>query len=65
MHKMRSTCGSRCGSLFSSGGMVGSMYVIESGRKCIITWVSLNKVLYGVLFVVHSSSGTVRMVIVS
>src|SRR5450759_4564503 len=65
IHRMRSACGSRRGSLFNSGGMVGSVYVMESGGKYIITWVSLNMVLYGVSFVVHSSSGTVRMVIVS
>ena len=62
---MRSACGSRRGSLLSSGGMVGSLYVMESRGKYIITWVSSNIVLYGVSFVVHSSSGTVRMVIVS
>ena len=62
---MRSACDSRRGSLLSSGGMVGSVYVMESGGKYIITWVSSNIVLYGVSFVVHSSSGTVKMVIVS
>jgi hypothetical protein len=53
------------GSLFSSGGMVGSVYVMVSGGKCMMTCVSSNIVLYGVSFVVHSASGMVRMVIVS
>jgi hypothetical protein len=52
------------GSLFSSGGMVGFVYVMVSGAKCILTCVSSNLVLYGVSFVVHSSSGIVRMVMV-
>ena len=65
MHKMRSASGSRHGSLLNSGGMVGSVYVMESGRKCIMTWMSSNIVLYGVLFIVHSSSDIVKMVIVS
>ena len=65
MHKMRSASVSMRGSLFSLGGIVGSMYVIESGGKYIMTWVSSNMVLYGVSFIVHSSSGIVRMVIVS
>jgi hypothetical protein len=65
MHSIRSASVSMRGSLFSSGGMVGSMYVMESGGKYIMTCVSLNVVLYGVLFVVHSSSGIVRIVIVS
>jgi hypothetical protein len=53
------------GSLFNSGGMVGSVYVMVFGAKCILTCVSSNLVLYGVSFVVHSSSGIVRMVMVS
>src|SRR5450759_5073513 len=65
IHRMRSACGSSRGSLLSSGGMVGSVYIMESGGKYIMTWVSSNVVLYGISFVVHSSSGTVRMVIVS
>ena len=65
MHKMRSACGSRRDSLLSSGDMVGFVYVTESGGKYMIIWVSSNEVLYGVSFVVQSSSGTVRMVIVS
>jgi hypothetical protein len=52
------------GSLLSSGGMVGSSYVIVFGEKRMLTCVSSNLVLYGVSFVVHSSSGMVRMVIV-
>jgi hypothetical protein len=53
------------GSLFSLGGMVGSVYIMVSGGKCIMTCVSSNIDLYGVSFVVHSSSGMVRIVIVS
>jgi hypothetical protein len=45
--------------------MVGSVYIIVSGGKWMMTCVSLKVVLYGVSFVVHSSSGMVRMVIVS
>jgi hypothetical protein len=52
------------GSLLSSGGMVGSLYVIVLGGKWMLTWVSTNVVLYGASFVVHSSSGMVSMVIV-
>jgi hypothetical protein len=52
------------GSLFSSGGMVGSLYVMVPGRKWMLTCVSSNLVLYGVSFFVHSSSGMVRIVIV-
>jgi hypothetical protein len=52
------------GSLLSSGGMVGSLYVMVLGRKWMLTCVSSNLVLYGVSFVVHSSSGMVRIVIV-
>jgi hypothetical protein len=51
--------------LFSSGGMVGSVYIMELGGKYTMTCVSSNTVLYGVSFVVHSSSGMVRIVIVS
>ena len=36
-----------------------------SNGKYIITWVSSNIVLYGASFVVHSSLGMVRMVMVS
>ena len=53
------------GSLFSLGDMVGSEYVMVSGGKCMMTCVSSNIVLYGVSFVVHSSSGMVSIVIVS
>jgi hypothetical protein len=53
------------GSLFSSRGMVGSVYVMVSGMKYMLTCVSSNLVLYGVSFVVHSSSRIVRIVIVS
>jgi hypothetical protein len=52
------------GSLLSSGGMVGSLYVMVPGRKWMLTCVSSNLVLYGVSFVVHSLSGMVRIVIV-
>jgi hypothetical protein len=65
MHNIRTASVSMCGSLFSSGGMVGSMYIMVSGEKCMITCVSSNMVLYGVSFVFHSSSGMVRIVIVS
>jgi hypothetical protein len=53
------------GSLFNSGGMVGYEYMMVSGGKCVMTCVSSNMVLYGVSFVVQSSSGMMRMVIVS
>jgi hypothetical protein len=52
------------GSLLSSGGMVSSLYVMVFGRKWMLTCVSSNLVLYGVSFVVHSSSGMVMIVIV-
>jgi hypothetical protein len=65
MHNIRTASVSMRGSLFSSGGMVGSIYMMVSGRKCMITCVLSNIVLYGASFVVHSSSGMVRMVIVS
>jgi hypothetical protein len=65
MHIIRTTNGSMRGSLFSSGGIVGSMYVMASSGKYMMTCVSSNIVLYGVSFVVHSSFGMVRMVIVS
>jgi hypothetical protein len=52
------------GSLLSLGGMVGSLYVMVHGGKWMLTCVSSNLVLYGVSFVVHSSSGMVRIVIV-
>jgi hypothetical protein len=52
------------GSLLSSGGMVGSLYVMVPGRKWMLTCVSSNLVLYGVSFVVHSLSGMVRIVVV-
>jgi hypothetical protein len=52
------------GSLLSSGGMVGSLYVMASSGKWMLTCVSSNLVLCGVSFVVHSSSGMARMVIV-
>jgi hypothetical protein len=65
MHSIRSASVLMHGSLFNSGGMVGSVYVMESGGKYIMTCVSSNVVLYGVSFVVHSSSGILRIVIVS
>jgi hypothetical protein len=52
------------GSLLSLEGIVGSLYIMESGGKWMLTCVSANLVLYGMSFVVHSSSGMVRMVIV-
>jgi hypothetical protein len=42
------------GSLLSSGGMVGSSYVMVFGEKWMLTCVSSNLVLYGVSFVVHA-----------
>jgi hypothetical protein len=65
MHSIRTASVSMRGSLFSSRGMVGSEYTMVSGGKCMMTCVSSNIVLYGVSFVVHSSSGMVRIVIVS
>jgi hypothetical protein len=53
------------GSLFSSGGIVGSLYIMESGVKYMMTCVSSNIVLYGASFVVHSSSSMVSIVNVS
>jgi hypothetical protein len=52
------------GSLLSLEGIVGSLYIMESGGKWMLTCVSSNLVLYGVSFVVHSLSGMVRIVIV-
>jgi hypothetical protein len=65
MHNIHIASVSMRGSLFSSGGMVGSVYIMELGGKYTMTCVSSNTVLYGVSFVVHSSSGMVRIVIVS
>jgi hypothetical protein len=65
MHNIRIASVSMHGSLFSSGGMVGYVYMMVSGGKCMMTCVSSNIVLYGASFVVHSSFGMVRMVIVS
>jgi hypothetical protein len=53
------------GSLFSLGGITGSVYIMLSGVKCMMTCISSNIVFYGVSFVVHSSSDMVRIVIVS
>jgi hypothetical protein len=64
MHIIRRASVSMRGSLFSSGDIVGSMYFMLSSVKCTITCVSSKEILYGVSFVVHSSSGMVRMVIV-
>jgi hypothetical protein len=64
MHNIHTTSVSMRGSLFSSGGMVGSVYIMVSGGKCTVTCVSSNIVLYGASFVVHSSPGMVRIVIV-
>jgi hypothetical protein len=52
------------GSLLSSGGIVGSLYVMVPGGKWMLTCVSSNLVLYGMSFVVHSLSRMVRIVIV-
>jgi hypothetical protein len=52
------------GSLLNLGGIVGSLYIMVFGGKCMLTCVSSNLVLYGVSFVVHSSLGMVSMVIV-
>jgi hypothetical protein len=65
MHNIHTASGSMCGSLFSSGGMVGFVYIMVLGGKCMMTCVSSNIVLCGASFVVHYSSGMVRMVIVS
>jgi hypothetical protein len=65
MHSIRIASVSMRGSLFSSGGMVGYEYIMVLGGKCMMTCVSSNIVLYGVSFVVHSSSRMVRIVIVS
>jgi hypothetical protein len=63
MHSIHTASGSMHGSLFNSGGMVGFVYIMVSGGKCIMTCVSSNIVLYGASFVVHSSFGMVRIVI--
>ena len=65
MHNIRTASVSMHGSLSSLGGIVGYMYFMVSGEKCMMTCVSSNIVLYGVSFVVHSSSDMVRIVIVS
>jgi hypothetical protein len=65
MHNILTASVSMRGSLFSLGDMVGSIYFMESGGKCMMTCVSSNIVLYGVSFVVHSLSGMVKIVIVS
>jgi hypothetical protein len=64
MHTILIASGSLRGSLSSSGGMVGSLYIMAFVGKCMLTCVSSNLVLYGVSFVVHSSSSMVSMVIV-
>jgi hypothetical protein len=64
MHNIHTASVSMRGFVFSSGGMVGSVYIMVSGGKCMITCVLSNIVLYGASFVVHSSSGMVSMVIV-
>jgi hypothetical protein len=65
MHNILTASVSMRGSLFNLGGMVGSVYIMVSGGKCMMTCVSLNIVLYGASFVVHSSSGMVSIVIMS
>jgi hypothetical protein len=42
MHSILMASVSVRGSLFSSGGIVGSMYVMVSSAKCMLTCVSLN-----------------------
>jgi hypothetical protein len=64
IHNILIANGSLRGSLLSSGGMVGSLYVMVFAEKYMLTCVSSNLVLYGVLFVVHSSSSMVSIVIV-
>jgi hypothetical protein len=64
MHRIRRASVSMRGPLFSFGGIVGSVYFLLSGMKCMMTCVSSNVVLYGVSSVVHSSSSMVRMVTV-
>jgi hypothetical protein len=44
MHSIHTANVSMRGSLFSSGGMVGSVYIMVSGGKCMMTCVSLNMV---------------------
>jgi hypothetical protein len=44
MHSIHTASVSMRGSLFSSGGMVGSEYIIVSGGKCMMTCVSSNAV---------------------
>jgi hypothetical protein len=61
MYNIRTASVSMRGSLFSFGGMVGSMCIMVSGGKCMMTCVSSNIVLYGASFVVHSSSGMVKI----
>ena len=65
MHNTLTPSVSMHGSLFSSGGIVGYVYVMVLGGKCMMTCVSSNVVLYGASFVVHSSFRMVRIVIVS
>jgi hypothetical protein len=42
MHSILKENGSICDSLFSSVGMVGSVYIMVSSMKCMMTCVSLN-----------------------
>jgi hypothetical protein len=67
MHNICTASVSMRGSLLSLGGMVGSVYVMVSGGKCISSYTCVSSYidLYGVLFVVHSPSGMVRIVNVS
>jgi hypothetical protein len=65
MHNILIASVSMHGSLFSLGGIVGFVYIMVLGGKCMMTCISSNIVLYGASFVVHSSYGMVRMVIVS
>jgi hypothetical protein len=65
MHNICTTSVSMRGFLFSSGGMVGSVYIMVLGGKYMMTCISSNIVLYGASIVIHSSYGMVRIVIVS
>jgi hypothetical protein len=65
MHRIRRASVSMRGSLFNLAGIVGYVYIMLSGVKCMMTCVLSNIVLYGVSFVIHSSFVMVRIVIVS
>jgi hypothetical protein len=48
IHNILKAEGLMWGSFFNSGEIVGSIYIIVSGGKCIITCMSSNCVKYGV-----------------